>query len=46
LTSITELDGTDRVAEIARMLGGIQITEQTVEHAREMIAYAQGATTA
>jgi hypothetical protein len=24
------------------MLGGIKITEQTLEHAREMIAFAQG----
>ena len=46
LTLIAALHGGERVAEIARMLGGIQITEQTLEHAREMIAYAQGATTA
>jgi DNA repair protein RecN (Recombination protein N) len=46
LTNIARLSGADRVAEIARMLGGIQITEQTLEHAREMIAYAQGAATA
>jgi len=46
LTSISRLSGSDRVAEIARMLGGIQITEQALEHAREMIAYAQGSATA
>jgi len=45
LTNIAGLSGADRVAEIARMLGGIQITEQTLEHAREMIAYAQGTAT-
>ncbi len=31
------LDAEERVDELARMLGGIEITEQTLSHAREMI---------
>ncbi|HEB66565.1 MAG TPA: DNA repair protein RecN [Gammaproteobacteria bacterium] len=31
------LDTEERVDELARMLGGIEITEQTLSHAREMI---------
>ncbi|AZY50055.1 DNA repair protein RecN [Bordetella avium] len=34
---ITELAETDRVEEVARMLGGITITPTTREHAREML---------
>ncbi|ALM84463.1 DNA repair protein RecN [Bordetella sp. N] len=34
---ITELGASDRVEEIARMLGGIRITDTTREHAREML---------
>jgi len=37
-TSLNLLDGEDRVAEMARMLGGARISERTVEHARELIA--------
>lgn len=36
-TSIQALNQTDRVDEIARMLGGIEMTEQTLKHAEEMI---------
>jgi DNA repair protein RecN (Recombination protein N) len=36
-TSIDTLDDDERVGEIARMLGGTEITEKTLEHAREMI---------
>ncbi len=36
-SSITELDETARLEEIARMLGGIRITERTREVAAEMI---------
>ncbi len=39
---ITPLVEQDRVDEIARMLGGIEITEQTRAHATEMIGRAQG----
>jgi DNA repair protein RecN (Recombination protein N) len=42
-TGIRDLTGTDRVDEIARMLGGIDITEHTVAHAREMIERGQRA---
>jgi DNA repair protein RecN (Recombination protein N) len=37
-TSILPLQGQDRVDEIARMLGGITITETALRHANEMIA--------
>lgn len=40
-TRIEPLDGTARVEEIARMLGGTSITETTREHARELLAGAQ-----
>ena len=34
---LTEAGGEKRVGEIARMLGGLEITEQTLAHAREML---------
>jgi DNA repair protein RecN (Recombination protein N) len=37
-TSITVLDEEDRVAEIARLLGGKSISEKTLAHAREMLS--------
>jgi DNA repair protein RecN (Recombination protein N) len=37
-TSVLRLDGEDRVAEIARMLGGDPESETSREHARELIA--------
>jgi DNA repair protein RecN (Recombination protein N) len=37
-TSLTGLAGQDRVQEIARMLGGTQITDKALAHAREMLA--------
>jgi DNA repair protein RecN (Recombination protein N) len=40
-TGITPLDADRRVHEIARMLGGIELTEQTLAHASEMIERAQ-----
>jgi len=40
-TQVTLLEGEERVAEVARMSGGVKITEQTLEHARELIAQAQ-----
>ncbi len=36
-TEIEYLQGEKRVEEIARMLGGLKLTRQTVAHAREMI---------
>ena len=41
LTKIETLDNKQRIDEIARMLGGIEITEQTRSHAQEMIERAQ-----
>jgi len=38
LSTITKLDEAERVEEIARMLGGLEITETTRQHAREMLA--------
>ena len=38
LSHIHVLNAPERVEEIARMLGGIQITETTREHAREMLS--------
>ncbi len=37
-TDVLRLQPDDKVAEIARMLGGIAITDQTRAHAREMLA--------
>ena len=41
VTEINPLDNTQRIDEIARMLGGLKITEQTLSHAKEMIESAQ-----
>jgi DNA repair protein RecN (Recombination protein N) len=40
LSHITVLDGEQRVEEIARMLGGVKITETTRKHAAEMLGVA------
>ena len=40
-TEVTLLAGAARAGEIARMLGGVTITDKTLEHAREMLAGAQ-----
>lgn len=42
ITSVKVLSGDERVEEIARMLGGMQVTEKTKEHALEMISLAGG----
>ena len=36
-TRVHKLSEKDRIAEVARMLGGIKITEQTRKHAEEMV---------
>lgn len=36
-TQLSELAGEERTREIARMLGGVKITEQSLAHAREML---------
>jgi len=42
-TQIAELDPETRVTEIARMLGGLELTDSILTHAREMIDRAQEA---
>lgn len=37
ITSVNELDSEQKIEEISRMLGGVNVTEKTREHAREMI---------
>jgi DNA repair protein RecN (Recombination protein N) len=37
-TQINELGTEDRVQEVARMLGGIDITQRSIDHAREMLS--------
>jgi DNA repair protein RecN (Recombination protein N) len=40
-TSVTELRPAQRVEELARMLGGVEVTEKTRHHAQEMLALAE-----
>ncbi|MFC4727598.1 DNA repair protein RecN [Coralloluteibacterium thermophilus] len=40
-SGVRRLDAEDRVEEIARMLGGVEITETTRAHARQMLERAQ-----
>jgi DNA repair protein RecN (Recombination protein N) len=42
-TAIRVLESEQRTEEVARMLGGVELTEQTLAHAREMIQRAQEA---
>lgn len=39
-STVRTLEGADRVTEIARMLGGIELTRQTLAHAEEMLCRA------
>jgi DNA repair protein RecN (Recombination protein N) len=39
-TSLTALSGEDRIDELARMLGGVDVTSKAREHAREMLQVA------
>jgi len=41
-TAIYALDDAARIEELARMLGGVELTDQTRAHAADMIARAQG----
>lgn len=41
-SAVKTLSAEERVEEIARMLGGMTITEQTLSHAREMLSLSQG----
>ncbi|MFA5324327.1 MAG: DNA repair protein RecN [Smithella sp.] len=38
ITSVNELDNEQKIEEISRMLGGVNVTAKTREHAREMIS--------
>ncbi|MCL2669727.1 MAG: DNA repair protein RecN, partial [Syntrophaceae bacterium] len=42
LTSVTILSPEERIEEISRMLGGVEVTQKTREHAREMLRTADG----
>ena len=44
-TRIAQLSDEQRVHEVARILGGIDITERSIEHAREMLGTEQSAAT-
>jgi len=37
-TSISDLQEDERIQELARMLGGVDITQKTIEHAAEMLS--------
>jgi len=39
-TSVKSLDEEDKIKEIGRMLSGVEITDLTKEHARELILQA------
>jgi len=41
-TTVQVLNEENRIQEIARMLGGMEITDQTLAHAQEMISKSQG----
>ncbi|MBU6951985.1 DNA repair protein RecN [Hahella sp. HN01] len=40
-SAILKLEGSDRIHEIARMLGGVDITEHSLAHAHEMLTSSQ-----
>ncbi|QKE64473.1 DNA repair protein RecN [Aquipseudomonas campi] len=40
-TAVATLDTAQRVEEVARMLGGLDLTEESLQHARKMVASAQ-----
>ncbi|WP_213661808.1 DNA repair protein RecN [Stutzerimonas stutzeri] len=40
-TAVAELHGRGRIEEIARMLGGVDLTEQSLAHAQQMVTAAQ-----
>jgi DNA repair protein RecN (Recombination protein N) len=42
-TALTELSSGDRVEELARMLGGVEVTTKAREHAKEMLKVATDA---
>ncbi len=44
LTKVSEVEGTERVCEIARMLAGDKYAPEAIEHARSLLANASGVT--
>ncbi len=42
VTTVTELDASQRVEELARMLSGAAVTPEAMRHARQLLAAAQG----
>ena len=40
-TAVSKLDNAQRVEEIARMLGGVDLTDESLAHARKMVSSAQ-----
>jgi DNA repair protein RecN (Recombination protein N) len=40
-TAVSKLDRNQRIEEIARMLGGVDLTEESLAHARQMVSSAQ-----
>ncbi len=42
ISTVTQLDDAGRVEELARMMGGVELTERTLAHAREMVARSRG----
>ena len=40
-TAVANLDTAQRVEEVARMLGGVDLTEESLQHARKMVTRAQ-----
>jgi DNA repair protein RecN (Recombination protein N) len=41
-TSVTKLANETRINELARMLGGVEVTDKTRHHAQEMLDLAHG----
>jgi len=44
VTSVRRLRGDEHIEQIAWMLGGVNVTETTKEHARELVRRAEGQT--
>ncbi len=40
-TRVTDMDRRQRVGELARMLGGVEVTDTTLQHAQEMLDLAE-----
>lgn len=40
-TNVRDMDNQERISEMARMLGGVEVTAMTTEHAQEMLSLAE-----